>query len=650
MCGFIAMYQTRTDFRIEPEKIRLGLEQLHHRGPDERNLWMDSQGRAALGHARLSIIGLSNGLQPIGSADNQVQIVVNGEFYDYERIRAELIQLGYQFKTQSDSEIALHLYCEYGVKGLHRLRGEFALVLYDSRQNTMLLMRDRMGIKPLFYSVQAGAIYVASEIKAIVAAGVPAQWDENAYASRSFYLRDGSLFKGINSVLPGHMLMLSSSGVRQTCYWDLDYTPAEELNSAPFDEASCIQQVHDAVNEAVSLRLRSDVPMAFYLSGGVDSSAMLGIASHISGHQYNAFNLSFSDMNDYDENRFARLAAQKNNAFFHTIDVTQTHLADNFERALWHNETPFFNAHGVAKYLLSASVRASGFKAVITGEGADEVFAGYPHFRRDMVLYNSQNQDPDLIRDLKTRIDSSEAGYSQQVPSDVLWLLKQLGHGVSWIDNQAGWFDTLRSLYNSTTRAQFGAVEPFKQFYDSLNHRQLERMDPVHRSMYLWVKSYLPNFVLTTLGDRMEMANSIEGRVPLLDHKVVELAARLPVALKVKGNTEKYIFREAMKEYLPTELYQRKKHYFRAPPATLMRQGKLFQLVMDTLHSNLLENIPFFEARKVRELLQNLPKLDRLQQALIDPMLMELTSLCLLQKAYGFSQNSQPPILQDMAA
>jgi asparagine synthase (glutamine-hydrolysing) len=641
MCGFIGIYRTETTSIIHPQALHSALNEINHRGPDEKNIWLDSQGRVGLGHTRLSIIGLDNGLQPISSDDGQMQIVVNGEFYDFEKIRSELQAKGHIFSTSSDSEIALHLYREYGIPGLERLRGEFSFVLFDGHQNTMILMRDRLGVKPLYYAQHDGAVYVGSEIKALLAAGVPAIWDEDSYTSRGFYLRDRSLFKGVNSVPPGHQLFITPGGIKQNCYWDIEYSSAEDLQKTEYSEKELIEQVHDAIEESVSLRLRSDVPMAVYLSGGIDSSAMLGMATKLSGTPMDAFNLSFTDMNDYDENKFARLAAERNGAKFHTIPVTQDDLADNFCKALWHNETPFFNAHGVAKYILSGSVRDAGFKVVLTGEGADEVFAGYPHFRRDMILFNNQNQDQELISSLTQKLQQSEAGYTgQDMPDDINWMLKQLGHGVSWLDNQAGWFKALEKMYNAETRQKFAKTAPYQQFFNQLDHRRIDGIDPVHRSMYLWAKSFLPNFVLTTLGDRMEMANSIEGRVPLLDHKLVELAARMPVSVKVKGSTEKYIFREAMKPYLPTELYTRKKHYFRAPPATLMQKGKLYQLVQDTLRSQQLEKLPFFDANKVRKLLDTLPKMSRQQQGLMDPMLMEMTSLCLLQEQFSISTDS----------
>lgn len=638
MCGFLAVQSGARP--IARRDILAGLAAIRHRGPDEHDVWLDPQAGVALGHTRLSIIGLDNGRQPIASADGQVQLIVNGEFYDFERIRAELEARGCCFRTESDSEIALHLYREFGTAGLERLRGEFALVLYDAAERQLVAMRDRFGIKPLFVAEHAGALYVGSEVKALLAAGVPAVWDEDAYVSRGFYLGDRTLFRHVRSLAPGHILTASPGRVRERAYWDLDFATAQALAEGDMGEAEAVEALRAAVLEAVSLRLRADVPVAVYLSGGIDSSAMLGCATHLREAPLDAFNLSFTDDGDYDERRFAAEAAAFNGARFHPIPVAQDDLADDFEDALWHNETPFFNAHGVAKYRLSRAVAQAGFKVVLTGEGADEMFAGYPHFRRDMILHNPEGQDPAVLRELRERLAASEGGYGRaSLPADAAWMTERLGHGVSWVANQAGWFDALQRLYEGGLRARAAGIAPYRRFYNGLDHTRLSGRDPVHRSMYLWAKSFLPNFVLTTLGDRMEMANSIEGRVPLLDHHVAELAARIPVRHKIRGATEKHVFREAMRPFLPDALYRRKKHYFRAPPATPRREDRLSQLVRDTLASRALEALPFFDAGAVRRAYAQAADLPPAGQAALDPMFTEITSLCLMQRRFGLSSD-----------
>ncbi|ACL62811.1 asparagine synthase (glutamine-hydrolyzing) [Methylobacterium nodulans] len=637
MCGFLAVFHGGPR-PLAPSTILAGLSAIRHRGPDERDIWLDPEAGVALGHTRLSIIGLSNGRQPIASQDGALQLIVNGEFYDFERIRAELQARGCVFRTQSDSEIALHLYREFGTAGLGRLRGEFALVLYDAVERQLVVMRDRFGIKPLFVAEHDGALWVGSEIKALVAAGVPAFWDLDAYVSRGFYLGNRTLFQGIRSLAPGHLLIASPGHIRERAYWDLDFPAAAALDSAAIDEAEAVEGLRAEILEAVGLRLRADVPIAVYLSGGIDSSAMLGCATRLRGTPLDAFTLSFTDDGDYDERRFAAEAASFNGARFHPIPVTQDDLADDFEEALWHNEVPFFNAHGVAKYRLSRVVAQARFKVVITGEGADEIFAGYPHFRRDMLLYNAERQDPGLVADLRARLARSEGGYGgTTLPADAAWMTDRLGHGVSWVGNQSAWFDALRALYDGPTRRRSAGIGAYRRFYNGLDHARMAGRDPLHRSMYLWAKSFLPNFVLTTLGDRMEMANSIEGRVPLLDHHVAEYAARLPVWLKIRGATEKHVFREAMRPFLPEALYRRKKHYFRAPPAMSAQRNRLAQLVADTLASRHLEDLPFFDARAVRKAHAEAAALPPERQALLDPMFTEITSLCLMQRRFGLA-------------
>ncbi|KAF2991190.1 asparagine synthase (glutamine-hydrolyzing) [Methylocystis sp. MJC1] len=639
MCGFLAIFHTGGHHDLRAALLD-GVSVIRHRGPNERGIWVDPSGKVGLAHARLSIIGLGNGRQPISSQDGSVHLVVNGEFYDYEQIRDELVARGCVFRTDSDSEIALHLYCEFGAAGLERLRGEFALVIYDANERHMIVMRDRFGIKPVFVTEHDGTIYIGSEIKALIAAGVPAIWDEDAYISRGFYLENKTLFRKIRSVTPGHFLTVSSSGLREHSYWDLDFPTAESLERGTFEEENIVPELREKILEAVKLRMRSDVPIAVYLSGGVDSAAMLGCATHLNGAPLDAFNLSFTDSESYDERGFAEQAATHAGARFHAIPVNQDDLADNFSEALWHNETPFFNAHGVAKFILSRAVRDAGVKVVITGEGSDEIFAGYPHFRRDMLLYNAQRQDKELVTKLRANLNSADATYADEVlPPDAAWMAAQLGHGVSWVNNQASWLAPLRELYDEETRWRWEKMGPYRRFYSGVAQSRINGRDPVHKSMYLWAKTFLPNFVLTTLGDRMEMAHSVEGRVPLLDHHLAEYACRIPVWLKIKGGVEKHVFREAMRPFIPDALYRRKKHYFRAPPAMLGEKNRLSQLVEDTIHGDALQDIPFFDTTLVRRAWSDAAKESPARRALLDPVFMEIASLCSIQRSFRMSSN-----------
>ena len=370
MCGIVALFSRRDP--ISPAALQRATQSLYHRGPDGQRCWMAPDGRVALGHARLSIIDLATGDQPIASEDETIRIVVNGEFYGYESIQRELEQSGHRLRTRSDSEIALHLYEDRGPHCLHRLRGEFALVLWDETNRTMVAARDRFGIKPLFFALHGDTLYFASEVKALFAAGVPARWDaESVYHSAEFGGHQvRTLFEGIRQVPPGHYLIATEKHVQINQYWDFDYPRADRATPQRSD-ADYAAEFRAALEEAVRIRLRADVPVGCYLSGGLDSCSVLGLAAKHHPEPIRAFTLTF-DRAEYDEGEFAREMAAMAGAEFFPIPIRQDDLADNFADAILQSETFCLNAHGVAKYLLSRAVRDAGYKVVITGEGSDE--------------------------------------------------------------------------------------------------------------------------------------------------------------------------------------------------------------------------------------------------------------------------------------
>ena len=613
-----------------------GLAILSHRGPDSQNYWLSRDRRVYLGHARLSIIDLSTGGQPISS--DTTHIVANGEFYDFERIRGELIGQGYRFKTRSDSEIALHLYDRQGTSCLQHLRGEFAFSVWDSDNQILFSARDRFGIKPLFYTVHNNSLYLASEMKALFAAGIPAIWDTDSYLSRAFVFRDRTLFQGIHQVPPGCFLLATRGGIRIQRYWDFDY-PLVGCTDQRRDE-DIVADVRATLLDAVQTRLRADVPVGVYLSGGVDSCSLLGMASTLRDKPLDAFTLSFVEDAAYDEGALAEEMATKAGANFHLIPVRQSDLADNFSDAIWHNEVPCLNPHLVAKFLLSKAVRDFGCPVVLTGEGADEIAGGYVPFRRDMVLYNSEGQDRDNVAKLLTMLEQSNKIASGTLlpvsePLGLEFLERILGFKPSWLLPQAEIIAKVQRLFSRGMTEQLGKLHPFHQFLNHLDVvNQVQGRDPVHVSMYLLAKSVLPNYVLTTLGDRMEMAHSIESRLPFLDHLVVEKIVNLPVSLKIKNMTEKWILREAARPYLLESVYRREKHPFLAPPSSLARGGKLYQHVQDMLRGPVLNNLPFFNQTKVKEFLDSIPSLAPHVQTSAEPVLMELLSMCILQQRF----------------
>jgi asparagine synthase (glutamine-hydrolysing) len=571
----------------------------------------------ALGHARLSIIDLTTGDQPIANEDERLRIIVNGEFYGYESIRKELEQRGHRLRTRSDSEIALHLYEELGGDCMRQLRGEFAFVIWDGVNERVFAARDRFGIKPLFYALYEGALYLASEVKALFAAGVPARWDsEMVYDSVDFGVNQvRTLFKGIFQIPPGHYLVATDENVQLRRYWDFDY-PASLDTASERSDADYAEEFRHTLDEAVRLRLRADVPVGCYLSGGIDSCAVLGLAARHHPEPIRAFTLTF-DRPEYNEGEIAREMAAKAQAEFFPIAIRQDDIADHFGDAIQQAETFCVNGHGVAKYLLSRAVRDLGYKVVLTGEGSDEILGGYMHFRRDMTFHKVGN--------------SSTNGNERGLDA----VNQVLGFVPGWIETAIALSTKMHAVLSKEFLEACKGREGFSNFIKDIDvPGQLTGRHPLHQSLYLWSKTRLPNYILTLLGDRMEMAHSIEGRVPFLDHHLVEVMRSQPVTQKIRGVTQKYVLRESVRNVITDTVYRRHKHPFLSPPATLNQQSRFNILLQDMLRSPVLASMPFFDPPKVLNLLDNLPKMDEASRVANDHVLMTLLSACVLHDRF----------------
>jgi asparagine synthase (glutamine-hydrolysing) len=642
MCGISAMFSAREPISLE--RLKKATLALRHRGPDNQRCWTSSDGRVGLGHSRLSIIDLTGGDQPIASEDGTVQIIVNGEFYDFERIRRDLEAQGHTFRTRSDSEIALHLYEDKGVHCLDNLRGEFAFIIWDQTSQRLFAARDRFGIKPLYYALHQNTLYLASEIKALLAMGVPARWDHEYFYQLAVgpAMPDRTLFEGVYQVPPGYFLLARGGEVRLHRYWELSYTPAAELAKSHRSQESYVEEFTGVFEEAVRLRMRADVPVGCYLSGGIDSCAVLGFAARNSATPIEAFTLTF-DQDAYNEGPIALEMAGRAGANFHPIPIKQADLADHFSDAIFHSETLFWNGHSVSKFLLSRAVRDAGFKVVYTGEGSDEILGGYVHFRSDMLQHNTVGQDPaEVARLLQQLADANAVSRGVLLPEGHSPSLRSVERALGFVP---GCFEVWeaggarrRSLFTDQYAARFRGRDSARLFLDELDiPGVLSGRDPLNKSLFIWAKSFLPNYILNFLGDRMEMAHSIEGRVPFLDHHVVEFLGRVPVSLKIRGLTEKYLLREAARPVITDTVYRRQKHPFLAPPATGTRTERLHELLQDTLRGPELAALPFYEQKKVVALLDSLAEASPADCLAWDAPLMSVLSACLLQKRFGLS-------------
>jgi asparagine synthase (glutamine-hydrolysing) len=641
MCGIVGVFSRREP--VSAALLERATESLYHRGPDGQRQWISPDRRVGLGHSRLSIIDLTTGDQPIASEDGRTRIVVNGEFYEYEAIRQELQGRGHRLSTKSDSEIALHLYEDFGVHCLEHLRGEFALVLWDENRRRLFAARDRFGIKPLFYAWHRDTLYIASEVKALFAAGVPARWDEESvYHSMGFGGHQvRTLYDGVMQVPPGYFMLVTDKHVQLNQYWDFNY-PAKDKSAPARSDADYAAEFREVLEDAVRIRLRADVPVGVYLSGGLDSCSVLGLAARHHPDPIKAFTLTFDNV-AYDEGPIAKEMAALAGAEYHPIPICQNDLADAFADAIAQAETACVNAHGVAKYLLSRAVRDAGYKVVITGEGSDEILGGYPHFRRDVLLYNREGQDPQVIEELLRWLEEhNTVSRGLLLPDgdvgDLSAVKRVLGYVPSWIETFSSRSVKVRPLLSGWFQDKYGHREGEYNILDDTDVlRQLKGRDALNQSLYLWSKTVMAGYILTMLGDRMEMGHSIEGRVPFLDHKVVELIASQPVNQKVRGMTEKFVLREAVKDVITDTVYKRQKHPFLSPPATLSPDDTFQTFVQDMLRGETLRSMPFFDQKKVVALLDRLPEMDVGARTANDQILMFMVSLCVLQERFGLS-------------
>jgi asparagine synthase (glutamine-hydrolysing) len=500
--------------------------------------------------------------------------------------------------------------------------------------------RDRFGIKPLFYAFHNETIYLASEVKALFAAGVPARWDAesvwNSVGNGGHQAR--TLYEGVFQIPPGHYLLADDSDLRIHRYWDFDYPRADTpMQQRP--DADYAAEFRHALDEAVRLRLRADVPVACYLSGGLDSCSVLGLAAKHHADPVNAFTLTF-DHADYDEEQQAREMAAHVGANFHPIPMRSEDLADNFAASVWQAEQPCVNGNSIAKFLLSRAVRDAGFKVVLTGEGSDEILGGYAHFRRDMLLYDNQGQDRDAVAKLLSDLNDTNTvsrglllPHGKTMPLTVVQ--QQLGFVPSWMETFSSHISRMRAVFSGDFVERFGSYQPFHGLFSDLDvQRQLTGRAPVHQALYLWAKTMLPGYILTLLGDRMEMAHSIEGRVPFLDHHLVEVIRSQPATQKIRGMTEKFVLREAARDVIPDTIYRRQKHPFLSPPSALNRKDKLFALVQDRLRSASFAAIPFCDQKKVVNLLDDMDNMDDAERVANDPILMWLASASVLQERF----------------
>jgi asparagine synthase (glutamine-hydrolysing) len=605
MCGIagaLALAAGRSDADAVERMVRT----LGHRGPDDMSLLVD--GDVVLGHTRLSIVDVANGAQPMSIDDDRLSITFNGEIFNYVELREELLALGHRFATQSDTEVLLRLYQQFGPDCVHRLNGQWAFAIWDARRQRLFLSRDRMGVRPLFYTRSAGAFVFGSEIKALFAyPGVSRQIDTRALDQFFTFwttLAPRTIFEGVHELPPGHSMVVDRNTTTVTKYWSPGYDV--RYPSIGADEAAAT--LFDLLKDATRIRLRADVPVGAYLSGGLDSTVITGLIRRFSATPLRTFSVTFTDP-DFDESAFQQSAIEHLGTDHEAIRCSADDIGAVFPEVIWHTEKPVLRTAPAPMFLLSRLVRQRGYKVVLTGEGADEVLGGYDIFKEAKIrrFWGSMPTSkfrPLLLRRLYPYMKNIQAqpeaylrAFFRTSPADL---------ANPYFSHLPRWELTakVKLFYSSNLRAALQGYDPIEDV-DRLMPADFPRWDDVSRAQYLEFSQLMPGYILSSQGDRMSMGNSVEGRFPFLDYRVVEFASSLPANLRMKVLDEKHVLKRAAKGLIPEAVRRRKKQPYRAPDAaSFFSGGPALAYVAEALSPAQLDRDGLFNPAAVAKLVE----------------------------------------------
>jgi asparagine synthase (glutamine-hydrolysing) len=606
MCGIAGKFLLTHQPAISVRQLTDMIGIFRHRGPDETGIYLDD--RIGLAHARLSIIDLAGGAQPIHNENQRFWIIFNGEIFNYLELRQDLLAKGHIFSTASDTEVILHLYETYGPDCLSRLVGQFALAIWDAEQQELFLARDRVGIRPLFYTVQKGCLIFASEIKAIFtdpaverALNLPALTQIFTYWTT---LPSETFFKNIRQLPPGHFLKASTSGIHLQKYWDHRY--ATDGDYLDLTETEITGRLHELLLDAVRLRLRADVPVGCYLSGGIDSSALTTLVKKHFNQSLKTFGITF-ESTDFDESGYQREMVNFLETDHQELHVRNEMLGAHLSQVIWHGEFPVLRTAPIPLFLLSGLVRENQFKVVLTGEGADEIFGGYNIFREAKVRNFWAKQPNSRFRGLLVR---RLYPYIFKNPRLVNMQQKFFATGLEHPENpffshEIRWQNTARIEHFLTPELQTAAVkEQNAADLRALLPADFSRWDYLAKAQYLEKTLFMSNYLLSSQGDRVAMAHSVEIRLPFLDHRLIEFVGQIHPRWKIFGMTEKYILKKLFHGQLPASVLNRTKQPYRAPIGPELIIGH--ELAQALLSPAGLKKSGLFDETRVASLLQKM--------------------------------------------
>ena len=585
MCGISGILNFEQSQPVDQAVIRRMTKVMTHRGPDDDGYHFD--GPLGFGFRRLSIVDLPGGHQPMSNETGDVWIVFNGEIYNHAEIRKDLIAQGHQYRTRSDTETIIHLYEQEGVAGFSRMIGMFAFALWDGPRKRLVIARDRLGIKPLHYAVRDGALHFSSEIKSLLEVpALSARPNHRAFEEQLIFryiAGEDSLFEGISKLLPGHLLICEDRSIRVTKYWDA--APPESYEDT--DEAVALEELEERLRDSVKYRLMSDVPLGTFCSGGVDSGLTTAFAKDHHNAELNTFSIGFREP-EWDESRYATMMADRFKTNHHVIRIDKVKYADALPMLIWHHDEPLHHPSSPLLYFVSR-LAAQYVKVVLTGDGSDEAFGGYPRFQIPRAVSQVAGVPGFIRRALGAALTASPGRK-----------LNKMGHFLGQPLEDIGLYNAMygppalvRSVLTTNTNG-----EHLDYRRSLLRSPGLTRRNLTEQTMYLDLKTYVPSALYDL--DRMTMANSIEGRVPFLDHRLIEWALRLPLQLKIKGLRNKYLVKRLGERFLPRETIYRQKVGFGTPVDLWFRDPQSIGRYLDMFGEPQYRNRAGFHADRVQ--------------------------------------------------
>lgn len=605
MCGitgFLNFFHNGVDAATQLQSM---MSVVHHRGPDESGMYLDNH--IAMGHTRLSIIDLSTGQQPLHNEDRTLWIVFNGEIFNYVELRRELEAAGHRFYTTSDTEVLIHLYEEKGVDGVSQLNGQFAFAIWDCKKKRLFLARDRVGIRPLHYTFHDTTFYFASEIKSIFASNkVPRAMDP--FVLEQIFtiwtpLPGKTAFQNISELKPGHYAVISADSFVENKYWDIPYCPHE--SHLTDDPRELSQNVGELLKDAIRIQLRSDVPVGTYLSGGLDSSGISALVAKHFNADVQTFGIRFEEPT-FDEGVYQKQMSSFLNVKHSELHASNTDIAKAFSELIWYAEKPLLRTAPAPLFLLSGFVRENGLKVVLTGEGADEVFGGYDIFKEALLrrfLARSPKSPcrrlpfehlyPDIFKN--ERAKKSLALFFGASPD---------AEQNPFFSHSVRWENTSRSkvFFSNELRQAIGNYNVYENLKSLLPDDFMKR-DCLAKAQYLEMAIFLSNYLLSSQGDRVAMAHSLEIRVPFLDHRLIEFMSKVPPIWKILGLNEKYLLKKFFRGILPDTIVGRTKHPYRAPIQQSLCAPSTINYIHDHLSADALKRSGLFDPPKVQHLL-----------------------------------------------